>query len=122
MDDKMQDYLKIVAIKTKIENFKEFDKTEEETIETLMKTFKLSYKDAVSMVNKFWHSDPFLSSEVSSSSLTERYEFLIQEKEKRIKEYDLAIQIVKDAINGYSVETIAKQKGLSIEKIKEILY
>lgn len=40
---------------------------------------------------------------------------------KKIQEYDLAIQIVEDAINGYSVETIAKQKEVSIQKVKEIL-
>lgn len=38
-----------------------------------------------------------------------------------MQEYDLAIEVVKDAINGYSIERIAAQKGLSIEKVKRIL-
>ena len=71
------------------------------------------------MVEKFWSDNPFIAN--GASSLIERHELFIQEKEKKIQEYDLAIQIVEDAINGYSVETIAKQKEVSIQKVKEIL-
>lgn len=119
MDKGMQDYLKTIAIKTKVENFKEFNKTKEETAQALIKNFQLSKEEAASMVEKFWDSDSFL--ENTSSSLSEKYQFLIEERDRKMDEYDLKIAVVKDAINGYSIETIAKQKGLSIEKVREIL-
>ena len=119
MEQGMQDYLKTMAIKIKVENFKEFGKSKEETVQALIKNFQLSNQEATLMVEKFWSDNPFIAN--GDSSLIERRELLIQEKEKKIQEYDLAIQIVEDAINGYSVETIAKQKGVSIQKVKEIL-
>ena len=121
MEQGMQDYLKTMAIKIKVENFKEFGKSKEETVQALIKNFQLSNQEATLMVEKFWNNDPFIVNGDSSSSLIERRELFIQEKEKKIQEYDLAIQIVEDAINGYSIETIANQKGVSIEKVKEIL-
>lgn len=119
MEQGMQDYLKTMAIKIKVENFKEFGKSKEETVQALIKNFQLSNQEATLMVEKFWNNDPFIVN--GDSSLIERRELFIQEKEKKIQEYDLAIQIVEDAINGYSIETIANQKGVSIEKVKEIL-
>jgi|GEM_PF-4297249 hypothetical protein len=119
MEQGMQDYLKTIAIKIKVENFKEFGKSKEETVQALIKTFQLSNQEATLMVEKFWSDNPFIAN--GASSLIERHELFIQEKEKKIQEYDLAIQIVEDAINGYSVETIAKQKEVSIQKVKEIL-
>ena len=115
MEQGMQDYLKTIAIKTKVENFKEFDKSKEETVQALMKNFQLSKQESIAMVEQLWDSDPFAGCEGKSSSLAEKRQLLIQEKEKKMQEYDLAIQIIEDAINGYSVETIAKQKRISIE-------
>lgn len=119
MEQGMQEYLKKVAIKTKIENFKEFDKSKEETVQAIVKNFQLSLEQANLMVEKFWNSDSIGAAE--GESLSEKLEYLKQEKEKKIQEYDLAIQVVKDAINGYSIETIARQKGISIEEVKRIL-
>lgn len=121
MEEEMQEYLKTMAIRIKIENFKEFDKSKEETVQALIKNFQLSNQEATLMVEKFWNNEPFIVNGDLSSSLIERRELFIQEKEKKIQEYDLAIQIVEDAINGYPIETIANQKGVSIEKVKEIL-
>lgn len=121
MNEGMQNYLTTIAIKTKVENFKEFDKSKDETTQALMKNFQLSKEDAVIMVEKFWDNDPFKESKCASSSLTEKYQFLIEEKDRKMKEYDLKIAVVKDAINGYSIETIARQKGLSIERVRDIL-
>ena len=121
MNEGMQNYLTTIAIKTKVENFREFDKSKDETTQALMKNYQLSKEDAVNMVEKFWDNDPFKESNCASSSLTEKYQFLIEEKDRKMKEYDLKIAVVKDAINGYSIETIARQKGLSIERVRDIL-
>ena len=42
MEQGMQDYLKTIAIKIKVENFKEFGKSKEETVQALIKTVQLS--------------------------------------------------------------------------------
>lgn len=119
MEQGIQDYLRKIAIKTKIENFKEFDKSKEETVEAIVNSFQLSLEEATVEVERYWELN---SLEVSNGgSLLEKLEYYKQEKARKIQEYDIAIGVVKDAINGYSIEKIATQKGLSIEKVKMIL-
>lgn len=121
MDQGIQNYLTSIAIKTKIENYKEFGKDKMETLNAVVKNFDISYKDAESYLERFWDSEPYSVGSGANVTLAEKRQLLLQEKEKKIQEYDFAIAIVEDAINGYSPEIIAKSKGVSIEKILEIL-
>ncbi len=117
----MQDYLTSISIKTKIENYKEFGKDKIETLNALVKNFDISHKDAESYLERFWDSNPYCIGSGTNVVLAEKRQLLLQEKEKKIQEYDFAIAIVEDAINGYSPEIIAKSKGVLIEKVLEIL-
>ena len=117
----MQDYLIGIAIKTKIENYKEFGKDKIETLMSLVKNFQISHEEAESYIDKYWDASPYSVGSGANLSLVEKRQKLIEEKERKIEEYDIAIKIIEDAINGYSPEIIAKQKGISMEKVLEIL-
>ena len=121
MEQGMQEYLIGIAIKTKIENYKEFGKDKAEILAALVKKFKISEKEAEGYIERFYNSDPYSISNGAEKSLAEKRQLLLEEKEKKIQEYDLAISIIEDAINGYSEEVIAKQKGILLEKVLEIL-
>lgn len=54
MERQMKDYLEEVAIRLKIENFKEFGKTKEETQEAIMKKFKMSKEQALEKMELLW--------------------------------------------------------------------
>lgn len=54
MEPQMKDYLEEVAIRLKIENFKEFGKTKEETQEAIMEKFKISKEQAVNKIKLLW--------------------------------------------------------------------
>lgn len=121
MDQGMQEYLKKVAIQTKIENYKEFDKTKEETILAIRKSFGLDQNQAEKMVKEIWKQDFMQITSKASVSLLERREQLVQERDQKLQEYEQAIQIVEDALNGYSPERIAKQKGVSLQVVYRLL-
>lgn len=121
LEQGMQEYLTGIAIKTKIENYKEFGKDKAEILAALVKKFKISEKEAEGYIERFYSSDPYSISNGAEKSLAEKRQLLLEEKEKKIQEYDLAISIIEDAINGYSAEVIAKQKGILLEKVLEIL-
>lgn len=121
MEQGIQNYLTNIAIKTKIENYKEFGKDKTEALNAVVKNFDISYEDAERYLERFWNSDPYSVGSGTNVALAEKRQLLLQEKEKKIQEYDSAIAIVEDAINGYSPESIAKSKGVSVEKVLEIL-
>lgn len=121
LEQGIQEYLTGIAIKTKIENYKEFGKDKAEILAALVKKFKISEKEAEGYIERFYSSDSYSISNGAEKSLAEKRQLLLEEKEKKIQEYDLAISIIEDAINGYSAEVIAKQKGVLLEKVLEIL-
>lgn len=121
LEQGIQEYLTGIAIKTKIENYKEFGKDKAEILAALVKKFKISEKEAEGYIERFYSSDSYSISNGAEKSLAEKRQLLLEEKEKKIQEYDLTISIIEDAINGYSAEVIAKQKGVLLEKVLEIL-
>lgn len=121
MDQGMQEYLRKVAIQTKIENYKEFNKNKKETILAIQRGFQLLPEEAEIMVEEIWEQDILNCGTNASVSLLERRERLEKEREQKLQEYDQAIQIVEDAINGYSPEVIAKQKGVPLEVVNKLL-
>ncbi len=50
----MKDYLEEIAIRLKIESFREFGKTKEETQEAIMKKIKISKEKAINKVELLW--------------------------------------------------------------------
>ena len=121
MQNEMQEYLINVAIRTKIENYKEFGKTKEETIRDLEKVFKISNEEASNRVEDYWEKNALEGNKGKHWSYGTIKTQLLNEKEEKIREYDLAIEVVDEAINGFSVENIAKQKGVSIDYVERIL-
>lgn len=78
MEQGMQEYLKKVAIMTKIENFKEFDKSKEETVQAIMKNFQLPLEEANFMVERYWNSESLDTAE--GEPLSEKLEYLKQKR------------------------------------------
>lgn len=54
MDIEMQNYLENMAIEMKVENYKEFGKTKEQTICALMNKFHMSQDKAQQKVELLW--------------------------------------------------------------------
>ena len=50
----MKEYLKEIAIKIKVENFKEFGKTKEETANALIEKFEMSREEAQHKIQLLW--------------------------------------------------------------------
>ena len=116
----MQDYLRFIAVKTKIENYREFDKTKEETLEALIRYFELSLEEAGEMIERFWDAKEMACLAEEESYIRKR-ERLLQEKERMIRQYDAMICVLEDAINGFSNERIARKNGMSLTEVEEIL-
>ena len=82
MDQRMQEYLRKVAIQTKIENYKEFNKNKEETILAIQRKFQLLQEEAETIVEEIWEQDILNCGTNTSVSLLERREQLKKEREQ----------------------------------------
>ena len=118
MVQEMQDFLLRMAIETKIDNYKEFQKDKKDIVKAICKSFEMSQEKAESIVEEMWGNK---GSHGTGSSLEERRLQLVQEKKRIVEEYNAKIEIIEEAINGFSAECIAKNKGLSIEEVERIL-
>lgn len=118
MDQEIQDYLLRIAIKTKIDNYKEFQKSKEEVENAIRKTFDLSEEKAKQYVEDMWDSNQLFERDASWKNKKAQ---LLYEKEQMIIEYDKKLEVIEDVILGFSPENIAKSRKLTLEEVQRIL-
>lgn len=113
----MRYYLQQVAIQTKVENFRDFGKTKDETAKAISVKFQVSETQAMQWVDAFWGSE----SEYTGGKLEKILVSLKKEKHDILQEYDRKISIVECAITGMTPEAIAEKHQVNLKYVEQIL-
>ena len=117
MDQEMQEYLIKVAIQTKIENYKEFDKSKEETIQAIQKSYQSTNDAAEAVVEEVWEQNILNSKKNTAASLFE----LVAPYERKINYYETDQMGIIHHSNyiKYMEETRLEQQGMPYDYVEK---